>query len=217
MSFYTEAQRALQDTHESRPLADAVAAAVVADTLSDDHRAFIASRDYFFLSTVNAQGEPTVSYKGGDPGTVQALDAQTLVFPAYDGNGMFLSLGNITDTAKIGLLFMDFETPQRLRVQATASLDDDPALKQRYPGAIAVVRARVDAVFINCARYIHPHQRTGPSPYVPDAQGAAPFPAWKRIETIQPFLPPGDQGVAERTGGTIDEAEYARLLLEGKS
>ena len=217
MAFYTKAQRELQDAFESRPLADAVEHAIVDDTLNDNHKAFISTRDFFFLSTVNADGEPTVSHKGGDVGTVKVIDDQTLAFPAYDGNGMFLSLGNIADTAKIGLLFIDFETPNRIRVQATAKLHRDDPLLSEYPGAIAVVRAHVDRVFLNCARYIHKHDRVETSPYVPDAKGDQPFPAWKRIGDLQGHLHPRDQGRAENEGGVITEEQYGEALAKGES
>ena len=217
MAFYTQSQRDMQERFESQRLADAVEAAVVGESLDDTHKTFISSRDFFFLSTVNADGEPTVSYKGGDVGTVKVIDDQTLAFPVYDGNGMFLSVGNVAETAKIGLLFIDFETPNRVRVQATASLRDDDPLFSEYPGALLVVRAHVDKVFINCARYVHKHARVASSPHVPNEQGEQPFPAWKRIDGLQDHLPPKDQGRAEQEGGRITEAQYGEALAKGES
>lgn len=141
MSINTEPQRKLQEQFDCRRLADTIEQAIVTDRLDDRHIGFISSRDYFYLSTVNAAGEPTVSYKGGGAGLVRVVDNKTLAFPAYDGNGMMLSLGNISDTAKIGLLFIEFEVPNRVRVQATATLHDDDPLLADYPGAILIVRA----------------------------------------------------------------------------
>lgn len=217
MAFYTEAQRRIQEQFESRRLADAVEKAIVTDELDDRHTGFIASRDYFFLSTVNAAGEPTVSHKGGGVGTVKVLDSRRLAFPAYDGNGMMLSLGNISDTAKIGLLFIDFEVPNRVRVQATASLHVEDELLAQYPGAFLIVRARIDRVFLNCARYIHPHQRLSTSKYVPAEDGSQPFPAWKRIDGLQGSLRPADEGQAEHHGGVITEQQYGEALMKGQS
>ncbi|MEM9893954.1 MAG: pyridoxamine 5'-phosphate oxidase family protein [Actinomycetota bacterium] len=217
MGFYTDAQRELQAKFDSVPLADLMEATIIADDIAEDHQGFIESRDFFFLSTVNAAGEPTVSYKGGDVGLVTVVDPKTLVFPLYDGNGMFLSAGNIVEQARIGMLFIDFETPNRVRVQATASLVEDDPLLDRYPGALALVRATVDAAFVNCARYIHKHERVAPSPYVPDAEGAQPYPSWKRIDLVQDALPPDDQGRADAEGGTITIDEYAARLASGDS
>jgi predicted pyridoxine 5'-phosphate oxidase superfamily flavin-nucleotide-binding protein len=217
MSFYTEVQRNLQEEFDSRPLADAVQAAIVEDELNEKHIPFIESRDFFFLSTVNADGEPTVSHKGGDVGTVTVVDSKTLAFPAYDGNGMFLSMGNIQDTAKIGMLFIDFETPNRVRVQATATLHRDDELLEKYPGAVLIVRAHVDRVFLNCARYIHKHTRVETSPYVPDADGKQPFPVWKRIDALQDHLREDDRGRADDAGGVVTEEQYTEALLAGES
>jgi len=217
MAFYTESQKAMQAQFDSLPLAAAVETAIVRDELDEMHQGFIESRDYFFLSTVDSSGCPTVSHKGGPPGIVTVLDPSTIAFPNYDGNGMFLSMGNIADTAKIGLLFMDFETPNRIRVQATAKVSSDDKLLSRYPGANLIVRAHVDKVFINCARYIHKHTRVETSPYVPASDGAQPFPAWKRIDFLQDSLRPEDQGRAELEGGVITEDEYGAKLQAGES
>ncbi len=215
--FYGGSQRSLQDAFGTRQLADAHQLTIVADGIDADRKEFIESRDFFFLSSVGADGFPTVSYKGGPTGVVHVEDERTIVFPSYDGNGMFLSMGNIEASAKIGLLFIDFETPNRLRLHATATVHtDDPAL-DRYPGAELIVRAKVENTFINCARYIHPHTRVRSSEYVPDPAGEQPFPAWKRIDLIQPFLAPGDQGKAEAAGGEIDIEEYGRRLADGTS
>lgn len=216
--FYTAAQRDLQDEHESRPLADRVAAAIVEDTINDFNGDFIASRDFFYLATVTAAGEPTVSYKGGDVGHVTVVDESTVAFPLYDGNGMFLSAGNMADTGKVGMLFMDFETPHRVRVQGSATLHrDDDELMAAYPGAHTICRVAVSSVFINCARYIHKHTRVENSPYVPDANGEQPFPSWKRIDALQDALSPSDQAKTELNGGVITEAEYGAKLIAGES
>ncbi|MEM1332737.1 MAG: pyridoxamine 5'-phosphate oxidase family protein, partial [Actinomycetota bacterium] len=217
MEFYTEAQRRQQERFDTTPLADALAAAIVTTELSDEPAEFIAARDFFFLSTVNERGEPPVSYKGGDVGTVTVVDPTTLAFPVYDGNGMFLSVGNITDTAKIGMLFIDFETPNRVRVQADAQVHDDHELLHAYPGAVAVVVASITSTFVNCARYIHSHERIGTSSYVPDDDGAQPVPSWKRIDLLQAFLDESTQADVVRAGGTITSEEYADRLAAGTS
>lgn len=217
MSFYTEPQRQLQERFDARPLADRVEAAIVADTVDEGYAAFIGSRDFFFLATVNSSGMPTVSYKGGAPGLVSVLDPSTLVFPDYDGNGMFRSMGNVADTSKIGMLFIDLETPNRLRVEATATVTDDDADMARYPGANLLVRATVQKVFHNCGRYIHKHQRVTTSPYVPDQQGTAPYPSWKRIDLVQDVLRPDDAGRTEAEGGVITFEDYLAKLQAGTS
>jgi hypothetical protein len=58
-------------------------------------------------------------------------------------------------SAKIGVLFIDFERPHRTRVQASAILSDDADLLAAFPGAQRVVEAEIQQIFINCSRYIH--------------------------------------------------------------
>jgi len=215
--FYTGAQRKLQSQHDSVKLADVVVQAIVRDEIEEPHIPFIQSRDFFFLSTVSAEGEPTVSYKGGSPGLVKVLDSRTVVFPNYDGNGMFKSMGNISEASKIGMLFIDMETPNRIRLQGEASLSSDDPELVNYPGANMIVRVKVTSCFLNCARYIHKHQRLGQSPYVPDENGAQPYPSWKRIDMVQDALPAKDAGKAAAEGGTITFDGYVEKLMDGTS
>jgi predicted pyridoxine 5'-phosphate oxidase superfamily flavin-nucleotide-binding protein len=189
---YTAAQRDLQDRFDTRRIADRIDQVLVRDTVDDGARSFIKSRDMFFLASVDADGQPTCSYKGGDPGFVRVLDPRTLAFPSYDGNGMFLSLGNVVATARVGLLFLDFTSPQRLRVHGTASVSSDDPLVGSWPGAQLVVRVRVTAVFPNCPRYIHRMQPVTRSPYVPRAGAVPPVPDWKRSDWAHDALPASD-------------------------
>lgn len=216
--FYSPQQRALQDELQTRPLANAVAFAIVRDVLEPEAAGFIESRDYFFLSTVNDEGEPTVSYKGGNVGVAHVVDEKTIVFPNYNGNGMYFSAGNISATGKVGMLFIDMCTPHRVRVQGTAKLSHNEEHMKRYPGAEFVVEVTVDKAFLNCARYIHKHERTGETNrYVPDEKGDAPFPSWKRIDLLQEFLPPDDARKAAESGGPITEDEYKQKVMDGTS
>ena len=183
-AFYSGDQRALQSRFETTGLADTLEAAIVSDRLGDDDRAFVEIADFFFLSTVDGSGFPTVSYKGGAPGFVAVIDPATLAFPSYDGNGMYYSMGNIAETARLGMLFIDFVRPRRLRIQATATVSDDDELMEAYPGAQLIVRASITETWGNCPRYIHRHERVKSSKYVPGPDGTAPLPPWKRIETL---------------------------------
>ena len=212
---YAQGHRELQDRFDSRRLADTLSATIVHDTLDEADLAFIAGRDMVWLATVDQTGMPTVSYKGGAPGFVKAPNPQTLELPSYDGNGMFYSMGNIVATAGVGLLFMDLETPFRLRVQGQARIDHDPAARAPWPGAQFIVRVAISAIFQNCPRYVHRHQRIAASPYVPDAAGAAPMAGWKRIDAIQPALAAKDQGKAEGAGGLLTGAEWGAMVASG--
>jgi uncharacterized protein len=188
---YTAAQRALQDRFDSRRIADRIDEVLVHDFIDPGSAAFIESRDMMFVSTVDASGQPTCSYKGGDPGFVRILDEQTLAYPSYDGNGMFLTLGNAAETSKIGLLFVDFEHPNRLRVHGNASVAADDPLLATWVGAKVVVRVAVTEVFPNCPRYIHRMRLVERSKFVPRGD-PPPVPDWKRAAWACDALPAND-------------------------
>ena len=140
MTIYGDEHRRLQDRFDTRRLADRIEDVLVKDTLSDSDRAFVEARDMFFLATCDADGQPTVSYKGGDPGFVRVIDERTIAFPNYDGNGMYLSLGNVLQHAPVGMLFIDFERQNRMRVDGEAHIDLDDPLIDQWPRAQLVVR-----------------------------------------------------------------------------
>jgi predicted pyridoxine 5'-phosphate oxidase superfamily flavin-nucleotide-binding protein len=190
--FYNGRSRELQDRFDTRRLADRIAERLVVDHIDDADRTFIESRDMFFLATTDAEGLPSCSYKGGDPGFVRVIDARTIAFPNFDGNGMFLSMGNVLQTRKVGLLFIDFEKPRRLRLSGEASISwDDPWLAD-CPEAQFIVRIAVTKVFPNCPRYIHKYALVERSPYVPHAGCSTPVPNWKKSDWASDVLPEGD-------------------------
>jgi predicted pyridoxine 5'-phosphate oxidase superfamily flavin-nucleotide-binding protein len=190
--MYHEGSRKLQDRFETRQLADRLAERLARSAFTDEDRAFIEGSRLFFLATADAQGRPDCSYKGGLPGFVRVLDAHTLAFPSYDGNGMFRSLGNLLVNPQVGLLFIDFDNPKRLRVNGRASLSEDDPLLSEFTGAQLIVRVVPEAIFPNCPRYIHRMQVIEDSPYAPCEGKTAPVPNWKRRPEFKEVLPAGD-------------------------
>lgn len=188
---YHRGQRELQQSFDSRRLADRLAEATTAE-ISDAHRTFIEAREMFFLATADANAAPQCSYKGGEPGFVRVVDPRTVVFPAYDGNGMFLSIGNLTVNPQVGMLFIDLTTGTRLRLNGTASVEFDGPLIEAYPGAQLVVRVTPSAVFANCRRYVHGYELVDHSPFVPSASRQPPVPDWKLDPWFAGTLPAGD-------------------------
>jgi len=81
LKFYTEKHRALQEEFDMRRTADLLENVAVHSEFAAHEAGFIQSRDMFFLSTVDASGRPTVSYKGGAPGFVRVTSASSLLFP----------------------------------------------------------------------------------------------------------------------------------------
>ena len=215
--IYGEQHRAMQEAFDTKNLADRVNAIIVAEDIDDDRKGFIETRDMFYLSTIDHRGYPTCSYKGGNPGFIKVLDSKTLAFPSYDGNGMFLSMGNITANNKVGMLFIDFEIPHRIRIHGTANVDRNDPLITEFHGAQLVVRVTVTEVFINCPRYIHKYQRVATSKYVPQTECATPPAQWKRIDAIQDALPERDKSIAKTLGGTVTPEEYGEMLMKGEA
>ncbi len=125
--------------------------------IPEQYHAKIEQVSFFFLATSNAQGDCDCSFKGGGPGLIKIIDSRHFAFPDFDGNGAFMSLGNILQNPHVGCLFIDFSTGERLRVNGQASIhsgDDICALFEPQPErAVQVV---IEQVVPNCKAHI-PH------------------------------------------------------------
>ena len=190
--MYHDGNRELQDRFDTRRLADRIESLLVHETFTDRDKAYIESRDMFFLATADAEGRPNVSYKGGVPGFVRVVDERTLAFPSYNGNGMYLSMGNLAANPSVGMLFIDFGGHGRMRVNGEASVDFDDELRSSWPEAQFVVRVRAREIFPNCPRYIHRYEKVEGSVFVPRADCETPVPSWKRSDWAVDVLPEGD-------------------------
>ncbi|MDB2705589.1 pyridoxamine 5'-phosphate oxidase family protein [Pseudomonadota bacterium] len=215
-AIYGEKHRDLQDAFETRELADRIEGITVQTEMGESEKAFIESRPMFFLSTISHDGQPTVSYKGGAPGFVKVIDETTIAFPSYDGNGMFYSMGNIQETAKVGILFIDFETPQRVRFHGVATVSKDDELMAEYKEAELIVRVKLTKMWINCPRYVHKYELKELSHYVPGQKEETPLAGWKRVDLVQDVLPTKDEGRPEKEGGIITIEEWVGNVQKGE-
>ena len=192
--MYHAGMRQLQDIRETRALADRLEQVIVRSAFTEEDRAFIQGCSMFFIATADAQGQPDCSYKGGLPGFVRVLDEHTLAIPDYDGNGMYRSWGNVLVNPQVGLLFLDFERPKRLRVNGVATVGEDDPLRSEFPGAVFIVRVNAMRIFPNCPRYLHQMQQVEPSVHAPRPDYTPPVPAWKTFEAFRDALPARDRG-----------------------
>jgi uncharacterized protein len=190
--LYDEVHRVHQRRFDTERLADRIEERLVRDRISDEDREFIEKLDMFFLATADAQGRPNCSYKGGDPGFVRVLDDRTIAFPCYDGNGMFLSVGNVDANPHVGLLFIDFVSPRRLRLNGTARVEPPTFVDPPHHAAQLVIAVTVREVFPNCPRYIHRMELVERSTFVPRPDAETPVPGWKQKEWARDVLPTGD-------------------------
>ncbi len=189
--MYHEGNRALQDAFDSRALADRLEEKLRRDQFTQDDAAFIASVGFFFLATADAEGRPDCSFKGGPPGFVRVLAPDLLVFPDYDGNGMFKSLGNLGVNSYVGILFLSFgETPKRLRVNGTAQVVSDDPKMAAVPGAQLLIKVTPTDIFPNCPRYVPNLELLQSSIYLPEAETPPIEPAWKSFEVFNDVIPP---------------------------
>jgi predicted pyridoxine 5'-phosphate oxidase superfamily flavin-nucleotide-binding protein len=194
MTMFNEGNRALQDRYGGRAVADRIVDLVESSEVSDEFKEFIEALPFFFLAT--SAGENTdCSFKGGEPGFVKVTAPDRIVFPDYDGNRMYKSLGNITENPNVGLLFMKFGAEEgqgalylRVRVSGKAVVHDDHPMLAGYPGAKRIVEVAVTHVFPNCPRYIPQMDMVAPSRHIPKAGEDQPTPAWKEIPPIAELL-----------------------------
>jgi predicted pyridoxine 5'-phosphate oxidase superfamily flavin-nucleotide-binding protein len=196
-ALYEDGHRRLQAQFDTQRLADRIEQRLFRTALTDEDKAFVERLDLFFLATVNSKGEPSCSYKGGDPGFVRVLDPYTLVFPNYDGNGMYLSMGNVAGNGLVGMLFIDLCSPKRLRVNGTARLEPATFVEPVYAEAQFVAVVSIREVFPNCPRYVHKFALVERSQFVPHAGCETPAPNWKKADWARDVLPHGDPAGAK--------------------
>lgn len=189
--MYHEGNRALQDAFGSRALADRLDEKLRHDRFTAGDAAFIQGLSFFFLATADAEGRPDCSFKGGPPGFARVAAPDLLVFPDYDGNGMFKSLGNIAANPHVGLLFIAMgERAGRLRVNGRAQVvADDPAMGE-MAGAQLLVKVTPIDIFPNCPRYIPRMAVEAPSDDAPAAGVAPSEPKWKAFPDFADVVPP---------------------------
>ena len=190
---YHDGMRQLQDLRETRVLADRLEKVTMRAAFTEEDKAFIRRCRMFFIATADLDGQPDCSYKGGLPGFVRVIDDHTLAIPDYDGNGQYRSWGNVRANPKVGLLFIDFETPKRLRVNGTAVVSQHDPLLAGLAGAVFVVRVTAERIFPNCPRYIHKMQVVEESVYAPRPDYVPPVPAWKTFDVFKDALPARDR------------------------
>lgn len=142
----------------------------VLDFLNPAMQEFIGRQEMMFVSTADSRGECDCTFRAGEPGFVSVLDEHTLVYPELRGNGVYASLGNLTENAHIGLLFVDFfRDIVGLHVNGAASIVDheDLLADERTPLRILEeltnrrgrraerwVQVHVHEAYIHCSKHI---------------------------------------------------------------
>lgn len=127
------------------------------DHIIPAYAAFIEASPFVALATAGPEGLDC-SPRGDRPGFVRIHDARTLMMPDRHGNNRIDSLKNIVRTGRAGLLFLVPGSHTTLRVNGTARLSADPALRASFavegkaPRSVIIIG--VESVYFQCGRAI---------------------------------------------------------------
>ncbi|AXI46683.1 pyridoxamine 5-phosphate oxidase [Sulfitobacter sp. SK012] len=131
------------------------------DQIGPDEAEFLGERDGFFQASVSETGWPYVQFRGGTPGFVKTLDANTIAYADLRGNRQYISAGNLKHTGRISLIAVDYPNQRRLKLWGEAQLVD-PASEPELAAALhtgkevieQIVVIKVLAIDWNCPRHI---------------------------------------------------------------
>lgn len=134
------------------------------DPLDADARAFIETRDTFYMATVSQTGWPYVQHRGGPAGFLKVLGPERIGFADYVGNKQFISKGNVTGDDRVSLILMDYPRRARLKLIGHATVEeaaDNPALTallqtEGAAPAERLITIDITAMDWNCPKYITP-------------------------------------------------------------
>ena len=132
------------------------------ETIDDSLAYIIEGQKYFFIATSNSKGECDCSFKGTEKDSsghlLQSVFVETpkkLIFPDYSGNHIYNSLGNIMVNPNVSMLFIDFKTSLRLRVNGSAKIiQNNTSYKKIWPDSLRYIEVNVKQVYFNCSKRI---------------------------------------------------------------
>jgi len=153
-TFQPTEQQAQQRWGDPKVWDDARIQRLIWDRIPSELHSRIEAVPFFFLATSNSKGDCDCSFKGGGPNLVKVLNEKQLAFPDFDGNQAFMSLGNILDNPKVGMLFIDFSDGARLRVNGSATIHDEGPMLELFANARRVVTVDIEQVVPNCSAHI---------------------------------------------------------------
>jgi predicted pyridoxine 5'-phosphate oxidase superfamily flavin-nucleotide-binding protein len=127
-------------------------------------KAFIQTRDTFYMASVSETDWPYVQHRGGPMGFLRVLNEKTIGFGDQRGNRQFVSTGNLLHNDRVSLILMDYPSQSRLKILGHANIidtDNAEILDQlAIPGdAPPITRGfviNIAALEWNCPKYITP-------------------------------------------------------------
>lgn len=130
----------------------------ILDHIDNYIRIWIERSPFVSIATHDAEGRVDVAPKGDPAGFVKVLDPKTLAIPDRPGNHRFDTFSNILATGRIGLMFMVPNRNEVVRVNGSARIFRDMALRQsmaiadRVPDFAIVVQ--VEEAFYHCGKAV---------------------------------------------------------------
>ena len=162
---FTDSVKAQQEQYGSRQQYARMDRLARGTTLTLAETEFIAARDSFYLATVGETGYPYVQFRGGPPGFLRVLGAQTLGYADFRGNRQYITVGNLDQNDRAALILMDYANRSRLKIYARIEIinaKDRPGLMEKLsvPGYDAKIERamllHVEAFDWNCPQHITP-------------------------------------------------------------
>ena len=166
----SQGERVLQKQYGSVDRANDFYDTQMRNHLNDRMVKLIERQEMMFIATADAKGECDSSFRAGFPGFVVVLDDKTLIYPEYRGNGVYASLGNISENPHVGILFVDFfDSTIGLHVNGKAKVIDSEQMMQCVAAAETVfepmqvvgrpqperwVQVTVEEAYIHCAKHV---------------------------------------------------------------
>ena len=128
----SQGEQVLQKQYESVDRANDFYDTQMRDHMNARMIKLIERQEMMFIATSDAKGECDSSFRAGFPGFIVVLDNKTLIYPEYRGNGVYASLGNISENPHVGMLFVDFfDSTIGLHVNGKARIIDNERMMQR--------------------------------------------------------------------------------------
>ena len=170
MSSGSEGERVLQKQYGSDDRANDFYDTQMRNQLNNRMVKLIERQGMMFIATADTKGECDSSFRAGPPGFVVVLDDKTLIYPEYRGNGVYASLGNMSENPHVGMLFIDFfDSTIGLHVNGKAMVVDNEQMMQRVAASETVcasievinglhperwVEVTVEEAYIHCAKHV---------------------------------------------------------------
>jgi uncharacterized protein len=127
----------------------------VLDRLNVQMIEFIRRQEMVWIATADGDGECDCSFRAGPPGFVQVLDARTVRYPEYRGNGVMASLGNLQENPHVGMVFLDFDQERiGLHVNGSVRIIKAEGDTGERPRVERWVEVRVQEAYIHCRKHL---------------------------------------------------------------